>query len=233
VKAVVYLRVSTHRQDVASQRDGAMELCHRNGWEPVLIEETMSGARVRRPGWDRVMAMAIGREIEAVVVSALDRIGRSMIEVFNCVEALDKSGVRLLSVKEPWVDFASAPGGVGDLMRKLMLAIMSWAAELERERLLARSQDGTDQARKEGRIGGRPRKALVGEGLALAVRLHQAGQSVGQIQKALFERGYHRPLKEGSRAKPKPLARSTIHSAVNRLTLFDGLGATNTPKATP
>lgn len=220
------MRVSTTEQHVENQRDACLQLCTRHGWEPIVIDETVSGALRRRPGWDSVLSLALGGEIVAVVVSALDRIGRSMNEVFLTIDAIDRAGIRVLSVKEPWLDV----GGGGDpLMRKLMLAVFSWAAEFERERLLERSRDGTDQARKEGRLGGRPRSALVGDDLAYAVKMHQAGLSDTAIKKALFERGVHRPrcdcknCKPGGIGVPKPLPRSSIYTAITRLTVFDGL----------
>jgi DNA invertase Pin-like site-specific DNA recombinase len=227
VKAAIYMRVSTGAQNSENQRASCVALCRQNGWDPVIIDETASGARVRRPGWDEVMRLAIGREVAGVVVWAIDRIGRSLQEVFDCINAIDQSGVRLLSVKEPWIDAGAHPGGVADLMRRLQIMIFAWAADFERLRLLERSREGTDRARREGRFGGRPRSALVGDGLALAVDLHRKGLSTVKIQRALFERGYFRPTKlvgkDGKPLRPQPLPRSTIHYAIKRLTTFDGL----------
>jgi len=235
VKAAVYMRVSTASQDTVNQRAACLEICARNGWEAIIIDETASGKHLRRAGWDRVLALAISREIGAVVVWAIDRIGRSMQEVFASVKSLDDAGIRLLSVREPWTDVGSMPGGA-DLMRNLLLAIFAWAAEFERFRNIERSKAGTDQARMAGRIGGRPRNALVGDGLAVAVALKNAGWSTVKIQRELFARGFHKPtcdcvgcrpdladLNKGRGGKPTPLPRSTIHYAVARVTTFDNM----------
>jgi DNA invertase Pin-like site-specific DNA recombinase len=233
VKAVVYMRVSTASQDTENQRASCLELCRRHGFDdPIVIEETASGARLGRAGWDQVMALALGGEIGAVVVWALDRIGRSLQEVFKMVEALDKARVRLLSVREPWLDLGDAAAGAArDPMRTLLVMVFAWAAEFERERILQRSREGREVARREGRVGGRPRTAMVGEPLALAVKMHAAGLSAVKIQRALFERGVYRSTPAGFRGKPKPVPLSTIHSAVTRVTTFEGVTPERPKKA--
>src|SRR5467141_1966984 len=92
-------------------------------------------------------------------------LGRSMVGNLQAVLELDRIGVQIVSVREPWLD-TSGP------VRSLLIAIFSWVAEQERSRLIERTRAGLDRARREGKRIGRPRVrvdltkalALKGEG---------------------------------------------------------------------
>ena len=93
---------------------------------------------------------------------SLDRFGRSMAGNVNDALALDAAGVKLISVREPWLD-------TGGPVRDLLLAIFSWVAEQELRRLVERTRAGIERARakgtKSGKPIGRPRRLLrVGRG---------------------------------------------------------------------
>ncbi len=90
----------------------------------VLYEETESAAK-SRPVFDRMLAHVRTGNIQAVVVWALDRLHRSMHGAINDVLELDRLGVRILSVREPWLDTAGP-------VRSLLAAIFAWISEMER-----------------------------------------------------------------------------------------------------
>ncbi len=220
-RAAVYLRVSTADQDVAAQRASCLKICAANGWEPIEVAETGSGAR-KLVGWDRVMAMAAGHEIVAVVVWALDRIGRSMWAISDSVREIDAAGVRLCSVQEPWLDVGE--GGLGAETRPLMISLFSWVAGFERRRLVARTLEGLADARRKGRVGGPKSASLVGAHLDFAIELYKQKKSMSEIQAALFARGvYQRPRPATKDQKPKPVPRGTIWAAIMRTYEFDGV----------
>ncbi len=148
MRAAVYLRVSSDRQTVENQRAEVEQLARARGYDVELYEEVESAAK-RRPVFDRMLTDARAGRIEAVVVWALDRLHRSMQGAIDDVLELDRLGVRVLSVRESWLD-TSGP------VRPLLVAIFGWVAEQERARLIERTRAGIERARRAGKRLGRP-----------------------------------------------------------------------------
>jgi DNA invertase Pin-like site-specific DNA recombinase len=160
--AALYARVSTERQTTANQLDELRRLAVARGWEPVLYEERESAAK-RRPVLDRLMDDARRGKVRTVVVWALDRLDRNMLACLGRVVELDRLGVPVVSVREPWLD-------TGGPTRSLLVAVFGWVAEQERARLIERTRAGIERARREGKHIGRPR--------ASPVMLHAAADRV-------------------------------------------------------
>lgn len=146
--AALYLRVSTDRQTTANQRLDLERLAHARGLTPVIYEETESAAKVR-PVLERVLADARAGRVSAVVVWALDRLHRNMHAIVGTLLELDRLGVQVISLREPWLD-TSGP------VRQLLVAIFGWVAEQERTRLIERTKAGLERARSDGKRLGRP-----------------------------------------------------------------------------
>jgi len=102
-----------------------------------------------RPVLEQVLADARAGRIQAVVVWALDRLHRSMVGSITTVLELDRLGVQVISLKEPWLD-TSGP------VRSLLVAIFGWVVEQERTRLIERTKAGLARARAQGKRLGRP-----------------------------------------------------------------------------
>jgi DNA invertase Pin-like site-specific DNA recombinase len=83
------------------------------------------------------------------VLADLDRLHRSMVGAITTVLELDRLGVEVISLKEPWLD-TSGP------VRSLLVAIFGWVAEQERVRLIERTKAGLERARAQGKRLGRP-----------------------------------------------------------------------------
>lgn len=149
MKAAIYLRVSTDEQQHANQLPDCERLCAARGWEPLLVVETESGAK-QRPSWARVLELARRGEIGAVVIWALDRAGRTRIQVAHDLGELFRWRVQVVSVRDPWLDAAPGP------LRDLLVQVMGWVAEGERDALIARTKAAQARARAEGKKIGRP-----------------------------------------------------------------------------
>jgi DNA invertase Pin-like site-specific DNA recombinase len=151
MKAAIYCRVSTTGQDAAVQLPEIEQLCATRGWSIThRYSETVSGTAKSKPQLDAMLAAAHRGEFKAVVVWALDRLGRGGIaDVAGIVSRLDKAGVALVSVRENWAD------GTGPV-RSLLVAVMAWVAEQERARLGERTKAGLVEARRKGKRLGRP-----------------------------------------------------------------------------
>lgn len=175
-RAAVYLRVSTAKQTVENQRSECERLARARGFEELeLYEETESAVRVR-PVYSKLLSDARAHRFAAVVVWSLDRLHRSMQGAVADVLELDRIGVRVLSVREDFVDTTGPT-------RSLMVAIFGWVAEQERSRLIERTRAGMDRARAQGKRVGRPRASPVL--LGSAADLVERGVSIRAAAKRL------------------------------------------------
>ena len=187
-KAALYLRVSTEKQNAANQLAEVEALAKARGFEPVIYGETISAAAKKRPEFERMMADARKGKVGAVAVWALDRLHRSMAGTVRDVLELQRLGVRVLSVREPWID-------VDGPVRDLLVAIFGWVAQQERTQLVERTKAGLRRAVDEGKTLGRPRASPVL--LTSAVERVKAGGAVRATAEALglSERTLRRALK--------------------------------------
>jgi len=138
MRAALYVRVSLDRQTIENQLAELHQLYEARGFAAVIYEEVESAAK-RRPVFERMLADARAGRVRAVLVWALDRRHRSMAGAVHDVLELDRLGVRVLSVREPWLD-TSGP------VRGLLVAIFCWVAEQERARLIERTRASLERA---------------------------------------------------------------------------------------
>ncbi len=138
---VGYARVSTQDQNPQLQKDALT----RAGCEKIF-EEKASGAQRNRPALQE--ALSYLRKGDTLVIWKLDRLARSLKQLLETVEDLDKQGIGLNSLTEN-IDTTSAGG-------KLVFHIFGALAEFERSLIRERTLAGLEAARKQGRVGGRP-----------------------------------------------------------------------------
>jgi DNA invertase Pin-like site-specific DNA recombinase len=139
-----YARVSTNGQDLALQQEALKAA----GCEKVYAEK-ISGARSDRPQLARmVKALAPG---DTIIVTRLDRLARSTLDLLHTVDAVTKAGAGFRSLADAWAD-STTPHG------KLMLTVLGGLAEFERSLIMARTQAGIERARERGVAFGRPTK---------------------------------------------------------------------------
>jgi putative DNA-invertase from lambdoid prophage Rac len=152
-RAALYLRVSTGEQHTENQRPELEQLALARRLDVVLVEEEQATTRRRRPALERVLVAARKRKIDAVVIWAIDRLGRSMGGNLSTILELDRLGVEVVSYREPWLDAAGPT-------RDLLVAIFSWVAEQERTQISERTRAGMARAKRDGKAIGRPSKSV-------------------------------------------------------------------------
>jgi DNA invertase Pin-like site-specific DNA recombinase len=136
-----YARVSTIGQDLALQQEAA-------GCERVYAEK-ISGVRRDRPQLARMLkALEPG---DTVVITRLDRLARSTLDLLHTVETISKAGAGFRSLADAWADTTTPHG-------KLMLTVLGGLAEFERSLIIARTQAGIARAKERGVAFGRPTK---------------------------------------------------------------------------
>jgi len=149
----IYTRVSTVSQSCSNQEEELREIAARSGWEitAVYSDHAISGAKGRRdrPGLDQMLKDGIRKKFTTVMVSAIDRLGRSMPDLLNTLGELHAAGIDLYLKREA-IDSASP---VGRAQFQLLALFSEFERSLIRERVMA----GLHRARAEGRKLGRPR----------------------------------------------------------------------------
>jgi putative DNA-invertase from lambdoid prophage Rac len=152
------------------------QLARARGYETFdVFEEKISATGKNRHEWQRGRQMAHAGKLNVVVVFAIDRIGRTMVGNIQEILELDRIGVRVISVTEPWMD-TTGP------VRNLLIAIFSWVAEQEHRRIRERVKAGLERARSDGKKIGRPRVFVP---VSRAYLLRRQGLSYREIARRL------------------------------------------------
>ena len=85
------------------------------------------------------------------MVTRLDRLARSTIDLLNLMKDLSDRGASFLSLADRWAD-TTTPAG------RLMLTVLGGLAEFERELIKARTTEGRARAKARGvRLGRKPK----------------------------------------------------------------------------
>jgi putative DNA-invertase from lambdoid prophage Rac len=173
VSVGVYMRVSSDKQDAANQEPDLRRMVDaREGmaaaWDAAVKYVESESAVKERPAFERLREDCRTGKVRRLYIWAIDRFGRSMFANVRDVIDLDRWGVTVVSVRDSWLDTTGDP-----MTRKLLLAILSWVAEHERERLIQRTRAGLARAKASGKTLGRPKVAIPEPAVAKACELRQ------------------------------------------------------------
>jgi DNA invertase Pin-like site-specific DNA recombinase len=187
-----YARVSTREQNPDHQLDALQAA----GCDKVFCDKA-SGKLASRPEWDRLLEQA--RAGDQLVITRLDRAGRSVAHLVELAADLEARGVALVVLGQG-IDTTTP---AGRLTFHILAALGEFSAELIREN----TRDGLAAAAARGRRGGRPTVMTPGK-LAVARQLADAGVRPGEIARTI---GVSRPTvyrhleaAERSRSDPQP-----------------------------
>lgn len=131
---IAYYRVSTGDQSIEAQRTAMGGQFDRE-----FTDEGISGASMaaQRPGFAKLLEQA--RPGDSIHVYAVDRLGRDALDVQAMVRRLINLGI---------VVDVHGLGPIGRGVGELILAVLAQFAEMERQRITARTAAGRDAARK-------------------------------------------------------------------------------------
>jgi DNA invertase Pin-like site-specific DNA recombinase len=149
--AAIYVRTSTaDKQDPAGQEAELRALVEKRGWRiyKVYRDHGYSGAKANRPAFNEMWADCRAGRISVVCVWALDRFGRSLKNLIEGLEELQRLGVDFLCLKQD-LDSTSPAG-------RLLFHIVGAVAEFEHHLIRGRIAMGMDEARRKGKHIGRP-----------------------------------------------------------------------------
>ena len=196
-RVALYLRVSTSEQTTRNQRRELRQVAERHGWDVVATFEDagISGSKGRdgRPGLDLMLNDAKRRKFDVVMAWAIDRLGRSLVDLLHTIQELEAAGVDLY-LDQQSIDTTTPMG-------KLMFQVTGAFAEFERGMIRQRIHAGLKRAVEAGKILGRPRispsiekriqdRLRAGMGIIKVAR--EVGVGNGTVQRIADE--MHRPF---------------------------------------
>jgi DNA invertase Pin-like site-specific DNA recombinase len=90
---------------------------------------------------------------DVVTVTRIDRLARSLFDLFAIVQRINESGAVFRSIAEPWADTGTSTG-------RMMLAVMAGMADVERDLIRTRTAEGRARATARGQHTGADRRNL-------------------------------------------------------------------------
>ena len=151
MRVAVYARVSTTRQaqaqGIEQQLDRLREAAAERSWElddqHVYRDDGYSGARIGRPGLDRLRDHAALAELDVVLVTAPDRLARNYVHQVLLIDELAGRGCQ--------VEFLDRPMSA-DPHDQLLLQIRGAVAEYERTLIAERMRRGRQAKLRAGTL---------------------------------------------------------------------------------
>jgi len=189
-----YIRVSTDKQDIESQKIGIIRKAKElkltiNEW---ISDEGVSGVKEYDKRNLGILMQKLN-EGDVLIVSEISRLARSVFMLFRIVEFCNNKKIIIHSVKD-----SVSTVKPNDITSMMMLFCFGIAAQIERDMIIKRTNEGIERARREGVIIGRP----VG---AKSKKLKLTGK-LEKIKK-LIEKGYSK----GAAAKMLGVHRFTVY----------------------
>ncbi len=148
MKAAIYCRVSTidKGQTTKQQAQPLVKYCKEQGWEYEVFEDYASGSKESRPELDKMMAKIRSRELKAVLVLRLDRLGRSLKHLLQLTEEFRNKNVKFVCLN-PNIDTTTP---TGELMLQLLGAISQFERRLIQERIKDKLKYIDNEIEKKG-----------------------------------------------------------------------------------
>lgn len=154
MRAALYIRVSTDKQasegtSLEVQEEKLRKFCSMQDWDTFQLyaDRGISGKDTERPKFQALMNDAREKKFDVIVVTKLDRFGRSLRDLINSIHELNSLGIQFSSVNDNLN--TTTPNG------KLLFHVLGAFAEFEREIIRERMMTGIAKARQEGRLIGR------------------------------------------------------------------------------
>ena len=155
-----YLRVSTNTQDETPQREalkkyGVLE-------ENIYLDKASGKNFIDRTEWQKLLVKVIIGD--TIVIKELDRLGRNNAEIKETFILLKNKGVFLEFLDQPLLNTTNKSQIEIELIQPIILHLLGYFAEKEREKLKTRQKEAYDSLEKDskGRKISRKKKKVVG-----------------------------------------------------------------------
>lgn len=166
----LYVRTSTSKQDSSLQKSELIQYCEFRKWADYKVyEDIASGIKEDRKEREQLMRDARRGRLKYVVVYRLDRFSRSMKDLVLTLNELEELGVKFISLHEA----ISTDSATGKFITNVIMSLASF----ERELLISRVRSGLNEAKRKGKVLGRPKTIRVDE----ILNLKKEGLSIRKI----------------------------------------------------
>lgn len=158
-----YARVSAKDQNEARQLIAlkAFGICQKH-----IFLDRQSGKDFRRPQYQRLMKRL--KQGDTIVVKSIDRLGRNYDEIIEQWRILTKERqVDIVVLDMPILDTRQGKDLIGTLIADIVLQLLSYVAQTEREFIHQRQAEGIAAAKARGDRFGRPAKPIPPEASVL------------------------------------------------------------------
>lgn len=137
-----YARVSSLDQNLDRQLDSLKKAsCQK------IFQEKISGKNMERPELQKMLAFIRSEDI--LIVSSLDRLGRNSNDIKNILTKIQQKGASVDILDLPSFNGVSDPN-LRSLLTNLVVELMSYVAQSEREKIRQRQREGIEIAKKKG-----------------------------------------------------------------------------------
>lgn len=150
-----YARVSSREQNLNRQTDALRAFGVKD--EAVYVDKA-SGKDFERPAWRRLIGALCPSDV--LVVKSIDRLGRDYAEILDVWRDITKTrGAAIVVLDMPVLDTREERDSItGVLIADIVLQLLSYVAQIERENIKQRQAEGIAAAKARGVSFGRPRK---------------------------------------------------------------------------
>jgi putative DNA-invertase from lambdoid prophage Rac len=173
-RTFAYCRVSTTDQTTDNQAH-EIEAAGFHVEQQRVVTETVSGstAASERKGFSRLLDRM--ERDDVLIVTKLDRLGRSAMDVRATVDRLAANGIKVHCLALGGIDLASPAG-------RMTMGVISAVAEFEKDLLVERTRAGLSRAKAAGKVLGR-RSSLTDSDKAIILSRRSQGASLGLLAK--------------------------------------------------
>jgi DNA invertase Pin-like site-specific DNA recombinase len=183
MRTIAYLRVSTGGQDLGQQKLAVLDYARQHR---LTVDDLVEAHSSTQRPTQRAQVLTLIETLapgDRLIVSELSRLGRSLGQILQIIDALVQKGVRLIAIKE-----AIRVEGKQTLQTKALLTLFGLFAEIERDLIAERTKEGLLAAKAKGKRLGRP-KGTLGKSkldgkeqeIQLLLRKHVAKASIARI----------------------------------------------------
>lgn len=142
-----YARVSTTGQDYETQK----EILEREGCHKIFVEKVTGTSTAQRKELKAMIEHV--RSGDTVIVTKIDRLARSIIDLNNIVKELSEKGVNIRFISEN-MEFKA--GDNANSLQTFLFNVLGCFAQFERDLIVERTTEGRERAKKAGKHLGRP-----------------------------------------------------------------------------
>lgn len=154
-KTFAYIRVSTREQNENRQLDSLQGL----NIDEIIIEKASGKNFVGRQKYQQMKSQL--RAGDLVVVKSIDRFGRNYAEICKEWESIVNMGVDIQVLDMPILNTRDNQNGLtGRLITDIVLKLLGYVAERERDNIKVRQREGIDSALARGVKFGRPKSEI-------------------------------------------------------------------------